>query len=76
MSAPKPATALPWDTLYPATRFGLGATEREQNAAYAVHAANAYPKLVEALRLGRGAEDHLKRQALLRTLLRKLGEAE
>ena len=30
--------------------------------------ANAYPGLVAALRLGRGAEDHLARQELLRDI--------
>ena len=47
----------------------------DQDAAYIVAACNAYPRLlaeraelVAALRLGRSAEDHLARQALLRKM--------
>jgi len=54
-----------------------------ENAAYIVHAANAYPKLVEALRnveelladLERGGAENPEFEQV-RALLRELGEAE
>lgn len=61
----KPVTPLPWCTMYEGevirgfdgadaavvrTPYGYGRMERELNAQYIVHSANAYPKLVEALR--------------------------
>ena len=78
-----PETPLPWQL--DENRFivrqhftvaDCGPEERHHiNAAYIVHACNAYPRLlaeraelVAALRLGRSAEDHLARQALLRKL--------
>ena len=54
----KPATPLPWivdgdevtdGTGTVADVFGETSEDREQNAAYIAHAANMYPKLVEAL---------------------------
>ena len=44
-----PATPLPWNDLYVCTG-ALPAAKREHDVAYAFHAANAYPKLVEELR--------------------------
>ena len=63
MSTPKPATPLPW-TVGKTTRIGgveiqsvdinagdyAGEAYTPQDAAYIAHAANAYPRLVEALR--------------------------
>ena len=61
----KPETPLPWtteDAILPGTL---------QDAAYIAHAANAYPKLVEALReviAGRYEADASRARALLREL--------
>ena len=69
-----PATSLPWPGLIPEPNFA------RQDAAYIVHAANAYPKLVEAIKddlksyLGDFPQDHPATK--LRALLRELGEAE
>jgi hypothetical protein len=52
--------------------------DKGEDAAYATHAANAYPKLVEALRgilQGDGAS-WATRATVARDLLRELGEAE
>lgn len=52
----QPATPLPFSTkdddiIYGADGSDAGAPEvSDQNLAYVIHAANAYPKLVEALR--------------------------
>jgi hypothetical protein len=56
----KPATALPWEqddeaqvcagNLVVAVSYMRPADVADQNAAYIVHACNAYPKLVAALR--------------------------
>lgn len=51
----KPATPLPWNDLYDCTAYGIGADGRAANVKFAVHAANAYPRLVEALRQYVGA---------------------
>ena len=45
----QPATTLPWNDLYPVTG-ALPAKQREQDVAFALHSANAYPRLVAALR--------------------------
>ena len=72
-----PATSLPWPGLIPEPNFA------RQDAAYIVHAANAYPKLIEALRVSLRVSslpfDHADKRAnpeRLRALLRELGEAE
>jgi hypothetical protein len=72
-----PATSLPWPGLIPEPNFA------PQDAVYIVHAANAYPKLVEALRVSLRVSslpfDHADKRAnpeRLRALLRELGEAE
>jgi hypothetical protein len=95
----KPATALPWQKESPmqGIRGGEGSQHiytahasgnyktREQDAAYIVHAANAYPKLVEALRHaikeadGYCDDEHGHPANTLdaeRALLRELGESE
>ena len=88
----KPATPLPWKlgTRYPCRILGVASaceeqdegTETEgqkQDAAYIVHAANSYPKLVTALQRiagapGRPAYHDMRDHA--RALLRDLGEAQ
>lgn len=81
----QPATPLPWvvvkdgaytviDSVPPnAKRFGVVRYIGEptaQNAAYIVHAANAYPKLIEALRV------QAKLNGVPSAILRELGEAQ
>lgn len=56
MNAIKPAMPLPWNS------GNMPASWSEQNAMYAVHAANAYPKLVDVLR---GAREGFRRQGEL-----------
>ena len=90
--APKPATALPWkivagqsereifradDVTHSIARCGF---QGEKNAAYVVHACNAYPRLVAALREayltvhpGMPVEYRIK-LAAIGDLLRELGE--
>lgn len=91
----KPSTSLPWETIKLPGYYGvvneqdLRACESQdsKDAAYIVHAANAYPKLVEALR--ETLRDRLTQANLhqlppgirarlesARALLRELGEAE
>jgi hypothetical protein len=91
-----PATSLPWaePVNYGASKFEiqgqnsrLATIDKLPDAAYIVHAANAYPKLVEALR--ETLRDRLTQANLhqlppgirarleaARALLRELGEAE
>ena len=89
----KPATPLPWKlgTRYPCRILGVASacedqdegTETEgqkQDAAYIVHACNAYPQLVAALSKmlanGPGADHGLGAELSARDLLRDLGEAQ
>lgn len=65
-----PATPLPWH------QFNNGLT-RPQDAAYIVHASNAYPKLVEALRFvitHHAPTNPLNPTDNARAILRGLGE--
>lgn len=67
MTTKKPATALPWRTQLNRTSgyvmsnsfcvaaLGDGTVPRDANAAYIVHAANAYPQLVEELKKAEAA---------------------
>jgi hypothetical protein len=86
MTTKNPATPLPWA----ATAYGLYGPARPEDgriadfmrtkdAAYARHAANAYPKLVEALRNLREAADagswKERRKDEADALLRELEEA-
>ena len=62
-----PATPLPWDAVEDL---------QKEDADYIVHAANAYPKLIEALQLALPLlenEDYPEAQDLV-ALLRSLGE--
>lgn len=81
----KPSTSLPWEPIKLPGHYGVVneqdlrvcESQDSEDAAYIVHAANAYPKLVEALRNAlRG--DKFKAIAELEAadLLRELGEAE
>lgn len=76
----KPATELPWDDLFPVTRYGGGEKVREHDREYAIHAVNAYPRLVEALRECRVIGSPVAYSDTLRdkvdALLRELGEAK
>ena len=66
-----PATSLPWPGLIPEPNFA------RQDAAYIVHAANAYPKLVKYIKQLTDPDcfkDVAEEEA--RALLRELGEAE
>lgn len=56
------------------TGFGIDSIMREEDARYLIHAANAYPRLVEALRACFGGSLDASVKAEL--LLRDLGEAE
>ena len=92
MTAKQPATALPWEgpVNYGVSKFEvqgphsrLATVDKLPDAAYIVHAANAYPKLVKALRnLKEQVECMNAQQAFGRdyeeaaALLRELGEAE
>ena len=83
----KPATPLPWSSVGPKTAEktvimshskNLGAFERD-DAAYIVHACNAYPKLVEAIHMllqnPSGEYGHHSNAAgAVKQLLRELGE--
>lgn len=87
----KPATALPWATYCKTMLVGdkhwdsVGLISDADNAAYAVHTANAYPELVEALqtvcrqyenvRAAEGYESPSASVIFSRALLTKLGEA-
>lgn len=84
----KPATPLPWSHFIGSNANLLKRGEHmqqvepAQDAAYIVHACNAYPALVEALRvaiyeLGMQGGDNEKniRRAEMCILLRSLGEA-
>lgn len=83
-----PATPLPWSVEQPAHQLSkriVGASKKDRStvagivssvtdASYIAHAANAYPKLIEALR------DTIKREKVgcinrAENLLRELGEA-
>lgn len=71
----KPATALPWGAL----PYKSGDREREQIAqddVYELHAANAYPKLVEAIKdsLHGHCDVGSQSSALFLRVLRELGE--
>ncbi len=90
----KPATPLPWTVEHgnhviggnqERSRVAVGSLSvaeyrvADQNAAYIAHAANAYPRLVEALRelaeaSGRGIEACVNAEARAESLLRELGE--
>lgn len=85
----KPATPLPWvypRSTFPFEIFGVNATNQKlvdvgniwdaDDAAYVFHAANAYPRLVEALKARVGATGETEEQALghALALLRELGE--
>ena len=72
-----PATPLPWLNLSP----GVG--PRAKDVAYRIHAANAYPKLVEALRdcaewlcEAHQGSDQWERGHAARALLSELGESK
>ena len=77
MTTIKPATPLPWsltermtiDANLGAHSFPIGA-----NAAYIVHACNAYPELVAELKYALYLERSKKYAARLQALLAKLGE--
>ena len=87
-----PATSLPWaePVNYGASKFEiqgrdcrLATIDKLPDAAYIVHAANAYQKLVEALReiscldgrvIGVNRDEYAKKVA--EEILRELGEAE
>ena len=92
-----PATSLPWETTDTCSNNVFDVLRRAspssikkdicignaQDAAYIVHAANAYPKLIEALRVSLRVSslpfDHADKRAnpeRLRAILRELGEAE
>ena len=80
----KPATPLPWTTnnsevIYSQERGGQKGAVAEygyqRDAAYIVHACNAYPTMVEALRLV-AARKAIKPETMAAFLLRELGEAE
>lgn len=68
---------IPDDSSPVAQIFGTmnGGYEASKNADYIVHAANAYPKLVEALR-DLVERDNAKAEAMAENLLRELGEVE
>lgn len=91
MSAPKPASQLPFHARPTATSTLLisfagsriGEITDHKDAAYIVHAANNYPKLAAALRAIVEQAECLNAQAAFgrdydeaRALLRELGEAE
>jgi hypothetical protein len=71
----KPATPLPWKDLSPATEM-MRTHLRETNLAYAVHAVNAYPRLVAELqRLCKELPALLgESKPMPNNLLRELGE--
>jgi hypothetical protein len=78
----KPATPLPWDRapVYPDVYYGDPYVDMDDaDAVYIVHAANAYPKLVAALRKYVESLEHPLHRLVLdgsegRALLRELGE--
>ena len=87
----KPSTSLPWEPIKLPGHYGVVneqdlrvcESQDSEDAAYIVHAANAYPKLIEALRVSLRVSslpfDHADKRAnpeRLRALLRELGEAE
>lgn len=45
----KPATPLPWSGIGPCISVDSGQRDRLQNRTFALHAVNAYPRLIEAL---------------------------
>lgn len=67
----KPATPLPWnkDDFY-SDEYA----HREEDIAYGVHAANAYPLLVEALKGAAHWVDETEQLGKIDALLRELGE--
>lgn len=79
MTAKKPATALPWSR-----KDGHYHHVRTEDIDYFIHAANAYPKLVEALRTLTDSLAWEERRSgttysgadTAHLLLRSLGEAE
>ncbi len=75
MTRNQPATKLPWKDLSPATEMSRTHL-RETNLAYAVHAVNAYPKLIAALWSARNATDDTHEHAAIDALLGELGEIE
>lgn len=94
-AATKPATPLPWSTgpaiadCFPlhGRIDAVGSVARGRDAAYIVHACNAYPELVAALQQVAGrpraeddgevtADEINELIALARALLAKLGEGE
>lgn len=67
----KPASPLPWSE-----DMFVAAPIPDQDAAYIAHACNAYPKLVEALRIiAHNGPDDDSPQTLAAHILRELGEA-
>lgn len=63
-----PATPLPWAGVISEPHFS------EEDAAYVKHAANAYPKLVQALRKTLVRQNRLESLKAGIDLLRELGE--
>lgn len=80
MTKHTPATPLPWLADDLPVHASLNKPRLRQNRAYAAHAANSYPKLVEALRHLEHVASTRDRQAIedalitARDLLRELGE--
>jgi hypothetical protein len=73
--AKRPATPLPW------TEEVAILPEHQQDVIYIVHAANSYPRLMEALSGALDSQEcngHIGVQMVeeIRTLLRSLGESE
>lgn len=94
-ATPLPWTAINWEVNkrtklrqhalrgpdYPVNLRGLATGPEQRDAAYIAHAANAYPKLVEALALiensgsFKGGTSIKELQNIARSVLRELGEA-
>ena len=82
----KPSTSLPWEPIKLPGHYGVVneqdlrvcESQDSEDAAYIVHAANAYPKLVEALRLivNDAHTGHYAVSQDASAILRELGEAE
>ena len=82
----KPSTSLPWEPIKLPGHYGVVneqdlrvcESQDSEDAAYIVHAANAYPKLVEAIKdsLHGHCDVGSQSSALFLRILRELGEAE
>ena len=84
----KPSTSLPWEPIKLPGHYGVVneqdlrvcESQDSEDAAYIVHAANAYPKLVEALQSIANAPatqpEAIGIALAARSVLRELGEAE